>query len=175
MSSNRSWSKEIEPLIPEINRYLRHLFKPTRQPNTIKEGNLNTPPDSPQSSPSNSDIESEQHMENKPLFRQFGTPGNYEPQGGIKLPTTVTNYQIHPKNTRTVREEVFFGIKNDCPLKHLEKFIELCDLMPVCTDNPDYVMMHLFRSNLAGDIKDWYKCLKPDFVQDPSKPSESTY
>ena len=53
-------------------------------------------------------------------------------------------------------------MKNECPLKHLEKFSELCDLMPVCTDSPDYVKMHLFQSSLAGDAKDWYKCLESD-------------
>ena len=34
-------------------------------------------------------------------------------------------------------------MKNECPLENLEKFTELCDLMP-------------------GDAKNLYKCLKPD-------------
>ena len=91
-----------------------------------------------------------------------GTPGNYKPQVGIKLPTTNTNYQIHPQNTRIVREEVLFGMKNDCPLEHSEQFTKFCDLMPVCIDSPNFVKMHLFRSSLAGDARDWYKFLELD-------------
>ena len=59
-----------------------------------------------------------------------------------------------------VKKELFSGLKNECPLEHLEKFLEICDLIPPCADSPNYVKLHLFRSSLAGDARDWYKFLE---------------
>ena len=47
---------------------------------------------------------------------------------------------------------------------HLEAFSNRYDLIPPCTNSLDYVQMHLFHLSLAGNAKDWYKCLKSNSI-----------
>ena len=80
------------------------------------------------------------------------------------LPVAATPYQIHPQFTRMVKETPFIGLRNECPLQHLEAFFDVCGLIPPCPNNPDYVRLHLFHLSLAGDARDWYKCLEPNSI-----------
>ena len=63
-----------------------------------------------------------------------------------------------------VKETPFCGLKNECPLQLWEAFSDICVLIPPRPNNPDYVQMHLFHVSLAGDAKDWYKCLDPNSI-----------
>ena len=98
------------------------------------------------------------------LFGKFGTPGSQEFQGGVVLSVAATPYQIHPQFIRMVKETPISGLRNECPLQHLEAFSDVCGLIPPCPNNPDYVRLHLFHLSLAGDARDWYKCFEPNSI-----------
>jgi len=52
---------------------------------------------------------------NDALFRDFGNPGSYELTGGILLPTTETNFTIHPNYTQMVQREQYSGATHEDP------------------------------------------------------------
>ena len=80
------------------------------------------------------------------------------------LSVAATPYQIHLQFTRMVKESPFSGLKNECLLQHLETFSNICGLIPSYPNSPDYVRLHLFHLSLAGDAKDWYKCIVPNSI-----------
>src|SRR5688572_18854965 len=102
--------------------------------------------------------------DNQPLFGQFGAPGSIEFQGGVVLPDAPPNFRIDPQYTMMIKANSFSGLRNECPLQYLEAFTETCRFMPQCPNSPDYVKMCLFPIGLAGDAKDWYKCLEPNSI-----------
>ena len=85
---------------------------------------------------------------NPQLFRDFENSDSYVPQGGIRLLTTTTNFNIHPQFTRMVKAEQFCGGSDDEPLDHLDRFLEICAMITTNGVSPDYIKMHLFRSLL---------------------------
>ena len=89
----------------------------------------------------------------------FETPRSQQFKGGVVLPVALASFQTHPQFTRMVKETPFCGLKNECPLEHLEAFSDIYVLIPPCPNSQDYVQMHLFHLSLASDTKDRYKCL----------------
>lgn len=77
-------------------------------------------------------------------------PGAYELRGGIQLPTTDTTFTIHPQYTRMVQAQQLSGGAHECPLAHLDRFLEICAMIVSNQVTPDYIKMHLFRSSLTG-------------------------
>lgn len=63
-----------------------------------------------------------------------------------------------------VKKTPFSGLRNECPLQHLEEFSDICVLIPPCPNSPDYLRMYVFHLSLARDARDWYKCLEPNFI-----------
>ena len=144
--STRRSQLQLVPYNPEIQRLRRQALHPIQlQPTT---------PDPP----------TQPMAEDQQLFGQYGTPVSQEFQGGVVLPISAAPYQIHRQFTRMVKETPFCGLKNECPLQHLEAFSDICGLIPPCPNSPDYVRMHLFHLSLIGDAKDWYKWIKPNSI-----------
>ena len=96
------------------------------------------------------------------LFRDFGNPGVYELTGGLQLPTTTSNFTIHPQYTRMVQADQFSGNLNEDPIAHLDRFLELCSMIQTSEVSQDYIRMHLFRQSLTGKAKTWLKHLRPN-------------
>ena len=96
-----------------------------------------------------------------PLFRDFGAPENYELTSGIRLPTTNTNFTIHPHYTNMVLQNQFTGMAHEDPIEHLNRFLELCAMVQTNQVTQDYIRMHLFRHSLSGRAYRWLKNLKP--------------
>ena len=96
------------------------------------------------------------------LFREFGNPEVYELTSGILLPTTESNFTIHPQYARMVQVEQFSGSASEDPIEHLDRFLELCAMMQTNEVSQDYIRMHLFRQSLTGRAKKWLKLLKPN-------------
>ncbi|XP_021730692.1 uncharacterized protein LOC110697616 [Chenopodium quinoa] len=96
------------------------------------------------------------------LFREFGNPEDYELTGGILLPVTETNFTIHLQYTRMVQAEQFSGSPSEDPIKHLDRFLELCAMIQTNQVSQEYIRMHLFRQSLAGRAKKWLKQVKPN-------------
>ena len=119
--STRRSQLQLVPYNPEIQRLRRQALHPIQlQPTT---------PDPP----------TQPMAEDQQLFGQFGTPGSQEFQGGVVLPISAASYQIHRQFTRMVKETPFCGLKNECPLQHLEAFSDICGLIPPCPNSPDYI------------------------------------
>ena len=99
--------------------------------------------------------------ENQQLFGQFRTLGSQEFQGDVLL-VDLALYQIHPQFTRMVKETPFCGLKmnalNTWRLFQifLSLFLHAPTIQTMC-GSP----LHL---SLAGDTKDWYKCLEPNSI-----------
>ncbi|CAO2840803.1 unnamed protein product, partial [Amaranthus hypochondriacus] len=144
--STRRSQLQLFPYNPEIQRVTRRSPPPTP-----RQSSRPNPP------PSMAD-------NNQPLFGQFGTPGSREFQEAVVLPNAPPNFRIDPQNTRMVKENPFCGLRNECPLIHLEAFTENCRFIPQCPNHPDYIKLCLFSVSLAGDAKDWYKCLEPNSI-----------
>ncbi|XP_021745538.1 uncharacterized protein LOC110711466 [Chenopodium quinoa] len=110
---------------------------------------------------SSSDISSDMGDANGALFGDFGNPGSHELQCGILLPTTETNFTIHPHYTQMVRGDQFSGAAHEDPIEHLDKFLETCALIQTNQVTQEYIRMHLFRYSLTGKAYRWLKNLKP--------------
>lgn len=104
---------------------------------------------------SNSSMAEEEERQPEPLFRDFGAPNRFERRGGILLPTTTTNFTIHPSYTAMVQREPFSGLSHEDPIAHLERFVETCELITTNQVPQDYIRMHLFRASLMGKAKAW--------------------
>ena len=86
---------------PEIDRTLRQIRSASQQCNRVEE------------SSSDSESNCSEAMAgggNDALFRDFGNPGSYELTGGIFLPTTETNFTIHPNYTQMVQMKTNMSI-----------------------------------------------------------------
>jgi len=102
---------------------------------------------------------------NDALFWDFGNPGSYELTGGILLPTTETNFTIHPNYTQMVQREQYSGAAHEDPYEHLDKFLEICEMVHTNQVSRDYIRMHLFRHSLTGKAYRWLKNLRPNSLR----------
>lgn len=96
------------------------------------------------------------------LFQDFGAPDNYELTSGLALPTTETNYVIHPHYVNMVLNHQFWGAPYEDPIEHLNHFLELCAMVHTNQVTQEYIRMHLFRYSLTGRAYRWLKNLRPN-------------
>lgn len=54
------------------------------------------------------------------------------------------NFQIDLDYMRMEKGDVFGGLENECPLKHLERFNKTFDLIFTCPNSLDCAKKHLF-------------------------------
>ena len=144
------------PLLPEISE-IKRAFHHNRHIHTLSSGEEG---DSEFVEPE-LDMAEENGNDNT-LFRDFGNPGVYELTGGLQLPTTTSNFTIHPQYTRMVQADQFSGNLNEDPIAHLDRFLELCSMIQTSEVSQDYIRMHLFRQSLTGKAKTWLKHLRPN-------------
>lgn len=116
----RSQGEPSEPYIPEIERILREIRQSRR---VVDHADLY---EEEYSSASEMDAEANARGPNNNrqnnkgrLFRDFGYPEEYELSHGIRLPTTESDFTIHPQYTRMVQEEQFSRLPHEDPLAHL--------------------------------------------------------
>ena len=108
----RSQGEPTTPLDPEIERTLRgvrRLFG--NQSQEEEEASLSSSSDESESMAEEPPPPPPPRPPPNPLFQDFGNPEEYELTSGILLPTTDTNFTIHPQYTRMVQNEQFPGVR----------------------------------------------------------------
>ncbi|XP_021762933.1 uncharacterized protein LOC110727661 [Chenopodium quinoa] len=115
-------------------------------------------------SESEDNLDNEQEMANPPpppLLQDYDHPDAFQLRSGILLPTTnANNYEFSPQLIRMIQSEQFGGSANECPLAHLDNFLELCTTIKQNNLTEEFIWMHMFRFSLRDKAKCWLRSVK---------------
>ncbi|XP_021761416.1 uncharacterized protein LOC110726269 [Chenopodium quinoa] len=96
-----------------------------------------------------------------PLLQDYDHPDAFQLRSGILLPTTnANNYEFSPQLIRMIQSEQFGGSANECPLAHLDNFLELCTTIKQNNLTEEFIWMHMFRFSLRDKAKCWLRSVK---------------
>ncbi|XP_021729929.1 uncharacterized protein LOC110696908 [Chenopodium quinoa] len=96
-----------------------------------------------------------------PLLQDYDHPDAFQLRSGILLPTTnANNYEFSPQLIRMIQSEQFGGSANECPLAHLDNFLELCTTIKKNNLTEEFIWMHMFRFSLRDKAKCWLRSVK---------------
>ncbi|GJZ98032.1 hypothetical protein Tco_0670485 [Tanacetum coccineum] len=65
------------------------------------------------------------------------------------------NFEIKSQFMWELREDTFFGIKNDDALEHVERVLDIVSLYNILGVSHDAVMLRVFPITLTGAAKRW--------------------
>jgi len=93
--------------------------------------------------------------ESKPvLLKDHYIPSTYTPSSCLQLPHIMAaQYEIKSSIIQILSS--FYGLNNEDPYKHLDKFIEICSTMRLQNISEDTLRMRLFPFFLKDKAKHW--------------------
>ncbi|XP_057548205.1 uncharacterized protein LOC130826652 [Amaranthus tricolor] len=93
-------------------------------------------------------------------LRQSTQPKASNVTAGIRLPTTnAGNFDIKSHVMNMITGNQFYGLDNEEPVDHLQKFLQACSLQKITGMTDDELYLYLFRFSLAGKAQRWYNSL----------------
>nr|GEV16526.1 putative reverse transcriptase domain-containing protein [Tanacetum cinerariifolium] len=74
------------------------------------------------------------------------------------------NFEIKSQFMRELKEDTFFGNKNDAAHEHVKRVLDIVSLFNIPRVSHDTVMLRIFPNNLTGAAKRWVDRLPPGIV-----------
>jgi hypothetical protein len=96
-------------------------------------------------------------MDSDPTLFEITAPkgNNLEPPPSSH-PITTSSYELRPVFLAMVREQSFFGEKDESPYSYLHEFEQLCSCLVITGKSQDTLKWKLFPFSLMGRAKQWY-------------------
>ncbi|XP_048231313.1 uncharacterized protein LOC125370323 [Ricinus communis] len=94
----------------------------------------------------------------KPLW-EYGVPdATTGAMSSILRPAiTATHFELKPQFIQFISNDSFSGGVNDCPINHIDSFLEKCDTFKINNVSDDAIRLRLFPFSLRDRAKEWLK------------------
>ncbi|XP_021724700.1 uncharacterized protein LOC110692015 [Chenopodium quinoa] len=75
----------------------------------------------------------------------------------IRPPVTAQHFELKPQFIQFISNDSFAGLPHDCPVSHIDSFLEKCDTMKLNGVTDDAIRLRLFPSSLRDRAKEWLR------------------
>ncbi|XP_056690474.1 uncharacterized protein [Spinacia oleracea] len=70
---------------------------------------------------------------------------------------TAAHFELNPQFIQFISNDSFSGSPDDCPISHIDNFLEKCDTMKINNVTDDAIRLRLFPFSLRDRAKEWLK------------------
>ncbi|XP_021739782.1 uncharacterized protein LOC110706193 [Chenopodium quinoa] len=78
----------------------------------------------------------------------------------VRPPVTAQSFELKPQFIQFISNDSFAGSPNDCPVTHIDSFLEKCDTMKLNGVTDDAIRLRLFPFSLRDRAREWFKRLQ---------------
>ncbi|XP_021733037.1 uncharacterized protein LOC110699834 [Chenopodium quinoa] len=75
----------------------------------------------------------------------------------IRPPITAQHFELKPQLIQFISNDLFAGLPHDCPVSHIDSFLEKCDTMKLNGVTDDAIRLRLFPFSLRDRAKEWLR------------------
>ncbi|XP_021757315.1 uncharacterized protein LOC110722347 [Chenopodium quinoa] len=75
----------------------------------------------------------------------------------VRPPITFKHFKLKPQFIQFISNDLFAGIPHDCPVSHIDSFMEKCDTMKMNGVTDDAFRLRLFPFSLRDRAKEWLR------------------
>ncbi|XP_021729726.1 uncharacterized protein LOC110696681 [Chenopodium quinoa] len=75
----------------------------------------------------------------------------------IRPPVTAQHFELKPQFIQFISNDSFVGLPHDCPVSHIDSFLEKCDTMKLNGVTDDVIRLRLFPFSLRDRAKEWLR------------------
>ncbi|XP_021775487.1 uncharacterized protein LOC110739328 [Chenopodium quinoa] len=75
----------------------------------------------------------------------------------IRPPVTAQHFELKPHFIQFISNDSFAGLPHDCPVSHIDNFLEKCDTMKLNGVTDDAIRLRLFPFSLRDRAKEWLR------------------
>ncbi|XP_021754482.1 uncharacterized protein LOC110719779 [Chenopodium quinoa] len=75
----------------------------------------------------------------------------------IRPPVTAQHFELKPQFIQFISNDSFAGLPHDCPVIHIDSFLEKCDTMKMNGVTDDAIRLRLFPFSLRDRAKEWLR------------------
>ncbi|XP_021744850.1 uncharacterized protein LOC110710815 [Chenopodium quinoa] len=73
----------------------------------------------------------------------------------VRPPVTAQSFELRPQFIQFIPNDSFAGSSNDCPVTHIDSFLEECDTMKLNGVTDDAIRLRLFPFSLRDRAREW--------------------
>ncbi|XP_021747886.1 uncharacterized protein LOC110713746 [Chenopodium quinoa] len=73
----------------------------------------------------------------------------------VRPPVTAQSFELKPQFIQFISNDSFAGSSNDCPVPHIDSFLEKCDTMKLNGVTDDVIRLRLFPFSLRDRAREW--------------------
>ncbi|XP_021717277.1 uncharacterized protein LOC110685124 [Chenopodium quinoa] len=75
----------------------------------------------------------------------------------VRPPVTAQHFELKPQFIQFISKDSFAGTPHDCPVSHIDCFLEKCDTMKMNGVTDDAIRLRLFPFSLRDRAKEWLR------------------
>ncbi|XP_021737859.1 uncharacterized protein LOC110704387 [Chenopodium quinoa] len=75
----------------------------------------------------------------------------------VRPPVTAQHFELKPQFIQFISNDSFAGLPHDCPVSHIDIFLEKCDTMKMNGVTDDALRLRLFPFSLRDRAKEWLR------------------
>ncbi|XP_056688773.1 uncharacterized protein [Spinacia oleracea] len=75
----------------------------------------------------------------------------------VRPAVTAAHFELKPQFIQFISNDSFSGSPNDCPVSHIDNFLEKCDTMKINNVTDEAIRLRLFPFSLRDRAKEWLK------------------
>ncbi|XP_021775703.1 uncharacterized protein LOC110739552 [Chenopodium quinoa] len=75
----------------------------------------------------------------------------------VRPPVTAEHYELKPQFIQFIFNDSFAGTPHDCPVSHIDSFLEKCDTMKMNGVTDDAIRLRLFPFSLRDRAREWLR------------------
>ncbi|XP_021737862.1 uncharacterized protein LOC110704391 [Chenopodium quinoa] len=75
----------------------------------------------------------------------------------VRPPVTAQHFELKPQFIQFISNDSFAGTPHDCPVSHIDSFLEKCDTMKMNGVTDDAIRLRLFPFSLRDRAKEWLR------------------
>ena len=75
----------------------------------------------------------------------------------VRPPVTAQSFELKPQFIQFISNDSFAGSSNDCPVTHIDSFLEKCDTMKLNGVTDDAIRLRLFPFSLRDRAREWLR------------------
>ena len=75
----------------------------------------------------------------------------------VRPAVTAAHFELKPQFIQFISNDSFLASPNDCPVSHIDNFLEKCDTMKINNVTDEAIRLRLFPFSLRDRAKEWLK------------------